>query len=149
VCSDDEPMHAFRTHRRCFSRRLRLARGPPRRPHHQEPFKESEAFFIAWHDELVEEELTAENYDELSGKTPAFKWYHWDMKTEKAVEVPGEPFAGLAELNAVDGDLLFGDQRLSSDDGGLGMVPFYKLTADGTEPAFIGYGTTWKILRVR
>lgn len=114
-----------------------------------EPLGETEAFFTVWHEELMTEAFTPENVDDLRGKTAAFHWYHWDMKADKVTKVPGKPFAGIPEVNPVDGKLIYADQTLSEDNGGLGVVPYYELTKDGAKPAFIGYGATWKMLRVR
>lgn len=97
----------------------------------------------------MSEQLTVENYDALRNVTPAYKWYGWDLESGDVAEVPGEPFAALPSVNTVNGRRFFGDQRSASDDGGLGVVPFYELTASGIEPAFVGYGTTWNILRIR
>jgi hypothetical protein len=114
-----------------------------------EPLSENEAFFSAWQDEVVTQKFTAENFDDVAYSTPGFKWYHWNMKTGETVEVPGEPFAGIPSINRVDGNLLFGNQDRASENGGLGVAPFYKLTPEGAEAAFTSYGTIWNILRLR
>jgi len=114
-----------------------------------EPTSEREAFFVAWQDELVTAELTPENFDDMRYTIPAYKWYLWDIVGAQAVEVPGEPFAALPEINVVDGRMWYSDQRLAGDNGGLGVVPFYELTPTGPKPAFIGFGTTWYMVRVR
>jgi hypothetical protein len=114
-----------------------------------EPMNEREAFFVAWQDELSTEQFTVENFDTVRFRTPAYKWYLWDMSAGTAREVAGEPFAALPEVNTIDGRMWYSDQRLASDNGGLGVVPFYELTPNGPQPAFIGFGTTWYMLRVR
>jgi hypothetical protein len=114
-----------------------------------EPVNAGEAFFVAWQEELMGTPFTPENYDDVRGTTAAFKWYHWDMASGQATEVPGDPFAALPTVYPVDGRQLYSDQRLAGDDGGLGVVPFYELTPSGSRPAFTGFGTTWKVLRLR
>lgn len=109
----------------------------------------SEAFFVAWHEELMTEELTVENFDSVRLTMPAYKWYHWDMASNQATEVAGDPFAALPTVNTIDGRMFYSDQRLVGDSGGLGIAPNYELTPNGPRPAFIAYGTIWAMLRVR
>jgi hypothetical protein len=110
---------------------------------------ENQAFFVAWHEELMTEDVTVENFDSVRFSIPAYKWYLWDMQAQVASEVPGEPFAALPTVTRIEGRMLYADQRLADDNGGLGVVPFYELTESGPEAAFIGFGRTWNILRVR
>ena len=107
-------------------------------------------FFVAWHDELVTTPLTPANFDMLSERTPAWKWYMWDLKSSTATPVPNaEPFAALPSVTTQDGRMFYADQQRVTENGGLGIVPFYELTATGIKPAFTGFGSAYYMLRVR
>jgi hypothetical protein len=111
---------------------------------------EDAAFFVAWHDELVGQEITQGNFADLRFTTPAWKWYTWDLQSASARELPNaEPFAALPTVMSVEGKLYFGDTRLSAENGGLGVSQYYQLTSDGVVPAFVGYGRVYSILRLR
>jgi hypothetical protein len=108
------------------------------------------AYFVAWEDELVEQALTPENFDDLRYSTPAWKWYTWDLVSPEAREVDAEPFASQPDVLWAGERAMFRDQRLTGDRGGRGLTPMYELTAGGTlEPAFIGYGNVGSIVKTR
>jgi len=115
-----------------------------------EVLNDERAYFVAWHDELVPEPLTPENFDGLRYSTPAWKWYTWDLASEQATEVESDPFASQPDVLWADGRMFFRDQCLTADRGGRGITPLYELTAEGTlENAFIGYGIVDSIVKVR
>jgi hypothetical protein len=110
---------------------------------------DGEAYFVAWQDELMTEEFTVDNFDDVRFSTPAYKWYRWQLGSDQASEVPGDPFAALPSVSTIDGRLFYSDQRLVGANGGRGIAPNYELTPSGPLPAFIAYGTIWNVLRVR
>lgn len=97
----------------------------------------------------MDEELTVDNIYDVQTRIPAWKWYSWDLSSAAAIEIPAEPFAALPFAQRIDGKLLFMDQRLTGDNGGQGITPFYELTENGVESAFIAYGSPYSMVRVR
>jgi hypothetical protein len=72
------------------------------------------------------------------------------LTSSEAVEVPGAaPFGAIPTLTAVDGRLLYSDESLSEENGGLGTTPYYELTHDGVTPAFVAKGKPYSLLRLR